>query len=520
MPLARQAVRDGADGHETHGVERPAQLRAGHDRAPHERATQVLGREQRDAGADAHHVRAGPAVGRVEGVDETVAPVDTRAEARPLRTQGRQRDLGCKHQRPSHGRGHDAAVECWMCRWAAPGHVATRAVRCAQAPHVLRPARKARGLIEAEAALGVGGGQRVREVVHVRGALLAAPPEVDEGVRVLMDEQGTVTGQVAPAAVLHEVAPEAPPDGWADGMGWRADRQQRQQRVLAVGVPAMSDEAALGAPAVAQQARPAAQHPAEVHRGVERVRPAGDLRVVGKAAACGQHAAQRQRRVDARDLAVPHARTRARIHPVVEEALHPRRTLVQEAQRQAGAGARLVAGQEAALRGHAQTRQVEAAGRDAGHVTVVGIVGRAIGPGPVAHEAGGRLGLLFEVAERTPFQIVEQGLVVGRQCVAGPVRGRGRSRTHAPRMRGAGTQGRPAREPHAPDAHPRPLAHALSVPRPRSRPRGHPRSWCSRARGTGRARPRNAGADRTARVPPDPARSAGCGARPSAGACA
>ncbi len=154
-------------------------------------------------------------------------------------------------------------------------------------------------------------------------------------------------------------------------------------------------------------------HPGEVQAAVDRVGESRDLGIAREALAGAQDAAEEQRRVDRRDLALPLTRSSVHVDPVIEPAAMMLEPIGEGPQRRARAQDGLLPRHPAALGGDAQAGETEPHRGDAAHLDVVVARRRAIGPRSIADDAGGRVGLLPEELKRPLRQILEKGLLGG-----------------------------------------------------------------------------------------------------------
>ena len=143
------------------------------------------------------------------------------------------------------------------------------------------------------------GGDGVLKVVDVVAAIFATVAIVDPGVRVLMYEERHTDGrEVAVAFVTVAIAPQGVPRSRGNRMRRRSDREDVQNRVFTVRVPAWLQEARLGFPAVRKKQWMSVEHPAEVDAFVDVGSEPNDLGVRREALANSQNACEQQRGID------------------------------------------------------------------------------------------------------------------------------------------------------------------------------------------------------------------------------
>ena len=240
-------------------------------------------------------------------------------------------------------------------------------------------------------------------VVPVTGVGVFQPAQIEKGQRILVDEQRVARQIDEPASPVERALPVIPHAG-GDGVRRRADRQHVQQQAFVEVIPGCIEEAAVRHPAHAHHA-PAAAHPVPVDVLVQRARQR--LHLAAEVLPGHQRAGGQQRRVDGRQLAVPHALTGLHVDEVVEEtalALHA--AADKAAQRQPGARLAGVGADPAAFHRDRQGGQAEAGGSDAGDGSR-----RAA----IAHQPVDRIDLRPEVVERLPRDFGGQRVIVQRQ---------------------------------------------------------------------------------------------------------
>ena len=205
------------------------------------------------------------------------------------------------------------------------------------------------------------GGDGVGEVVREGIPALAPAAHVNPGLRELVREERPGV-EVGVARVRYALARPGEPGARRDGVCGRADGEELEDEVLAVGVPARGDEAGLWPPAVREQHGVAREHPAEVNALVDQRGESDDLRVFAEILPRREHAREQERRVNRGVFARPAPLARLLVHPVKEPAVLLRGALREEVKGREHAPPRVVARNPAARRADAKSREAEAGG--------------------------------------------------------------------------------------------------------------------------------------------------------------
>lgn len=95
------------------------------------------------------------------------------------------------------------------------------------------------------------------------------------------------------------------------------------------------------------------------------------------------------------------------LHKMIEEPVSAGRFFGEKPQLQADAAKRFVPRHPTAFSRYDPCSKRKGRGGN----TRLAFIGRSIGPGPIAHKAGRRVGLLLEEQERRTFQVFQQTLI-------------------------------------------------------------------------------------------------------------
>src|ERR1700684_783188 len=171
-----------ADADQIHGMRCG---RIGHEPMPDAAGKQVLRAQQRDAYIDADHIGIEPFQGWIVAIHETIAAEHAVPETFLNGLERRNGDVGGEHEgSPGRGWSHGSihGIERFN---LSVDSIALVAVRRGDTPDVFP---KSVGQIQIETVLLIGARSvyGVREEIHK--AAIAAVPEIDPGLRVLMRE--------------------------------------------------------------------------------------------------------------------------------------------------------------------------------------------------------------------------------------------------------------------------------------------------------------------------------------------
>src|SRR5215471_11347411 len=197
-----------------------------HELFPYEAGAVIFRHQHGDAEINTKDVGVAPTSQGIEGIHEAVFRPRRMLVGAAKVPQNAETIAWKKRQRTARGARHDAAIH-WperftLCRRAAPRGVAVHIIRSADAPQIFAVIRKAIAKRKAKELVCFRGFDGVLEIVRVRVALFS---EIKPRVRILMREDGIVSGDVLNSLILYDRARPGIPGAWHEGMSWRTHGQ-------------------------------------------------------------------------------------------------------------------------------------------------------------------------------------------------------------------------------------------------------------------------------------------------------
>ena len=184
-------------------------------------------------------------------------------------------------------------------------------------------------------------------------------------------------------------------------MGRRSDGQQIEHHGFAISIPSQRAETKFRLPFERKRVA-IMQGPRPLDATINPGSGTANRRIV-EILAAGQHAAQKNRHIDGRQLRFRETASVAHVHIVVEKAMDVR-GVRQEMERPLDPGGDFGARPVVALVSNAQRGESEAGRRNAAHPALAA----AVCLGPVTDQAGVRVGFVPEEFERSPLELVQQ----------------------------------------------------------------------------------------------------------------